>query len=125
MILPVALLLILMGAIGFFHARNLLLSQWQEAAVLKLQRAAHQIDMLLGQIKVRIEGLDNAAESDAPQEVFDWTIRRLETVEGVDRVAIAWESGGTRQTAAGNMSEMRMRANAHPRDLPPKAGYKR
>jgi sigma-B regulation protein RsbU (phosphoserine phosphatase) len=51
LILPVALLLILMGIAGFIYARNLLLSQWQEASILKLQRAAHQVDMRLSNVK--------------------------------------------------------------------------
>ena len=40
MIFPVLLLLIIMGIAGFVYARSLLLSQWREAAILKLQRAA-------------------------------------------------------------------------------------
>ena len=51
LILPVALLMVFIGFAGFFYARNLLLSQWQEAAVLKLQRAAHQVDMQLARGK--------------------------------------------------------------------------
>ena len=47
MLLPVALLLAIMGAIGFLYARNTLIQQWEEAAALKLQRAAHHVDMRL------------------------------------------------------------------------------
>ena len=45
--LPVAALLIGMGIVGFVYAKNSLLTQWREAAVLKLQRAAHDVDMRL------------------------------------------------------------------------------
>ena len=45
MIVPVTLLLIGMGIAGFLYARDLLLDQWREAAILKLQRAAHEADM--------------------------------------------------------------------------------
>ena len=51
LLLPVALLLIVMGFAGFIYARNILLSQWREASVLKLQRAAHQVDMRLMRVK--------------------------------------------------------------------------
>ena len=47
--------LIAMGVSGFFYARDLLLDQWREAAILKLQRAAHEIDMRLGRIKESIQ----------------------------------------------------------------------
>ena len=45
------ILLVLMGIVGFIYARNLLLTKWREASVLKLQRAAHQIDMRLARVK--------------------------------------------------------------------------
>jgi adenylate cyclase len=47
LLLPVALLLFLTGFVGFIFARNVLLDDWKEASVLKLQRAAHFIDMRL------------------------------------------------------------------------------
>ncbi len=47
MLLPVAFLLCIMGAVGFLYARNAILKQWEEAAILKLQRAAHHVDMRL------------------------------------------------------------------------------
>ena len=49
MFLPVALLLIAMGFVGFIYARDSLVSQWREAAILKLQRAAHQVDRNVSQ----------------------------------------------------------------------------
>jgi sigma-B regulation protein RsbU (phosphoserine phosphatase) len=51
MVLPVALLLFVMGTIGFIFARGAILQQWEEAALLKLQRAAHHVDMRLAQPK--------------------------------------------------------------------------
>ena len=38
MVLPVALLLFATGFVGFFYARDALLEQWEEAAILRLQR---------------------------------------------------------------------------------------
>lgn len=51
MLLPVALLMCVMGFAGFVYARNAILTQWEEAAVLKLQRAAHHVDMRLARPK--------------------------------------------------------------------------
>src|SRR5210317_567208 len=62
LILPVALLMVVIGLGGFFYARNLILSQWQEAAVLKLQRAAHQVDMQLARVKELIGIFHQAPE---------------------------------------------------------------
>jgi sigma-B regulation protein RsbU (phosphoserine phosphatase) len=47
LLLPVAILLFSVGVIGFVYIRQHLLTQWQEAAILRLQRAAHNVDMRL------------------------------------------------------------------------------
>lgn len=48
---PVILLLVAMGAAGFIYARQTIIAQWEEAAVLRLQRAAHLVDMRLSRPK--------------------------------------------------------------------------
>lgn len=47
LLVPVFLLTIGGGLLSFIYTRNLLLKQWNEAAVLRLARAAHDIDMRL------------------------------------------------------------------------------
>ena len=47
LLLPVTLLLFLTGFFGFLYARGIMLEEWREAALLKMQRAAHHIDMRL------------------------------------------------------------------------------
>jgi sigma-B regulation protein RsbU (phosphoserine phosphatase) len=81
MILPVALLMIGMGIAGFIYARDILLSQWQEAAVLKLERAAHQVDMHLSRIRDWIRALDKAAESSNPESIYLWVVEQLKAQE--------------------------------------------
>jgi sigma-B regulation protein RsbU (phosphoserine phosphatase) len=92
MIIPVALLLIGMGVAGFIYARDALLSQWQEAAVLKLQRGAHQVDMHLSRIRNWIHSLDTAAESSRPEIIFQWMVDQLKKQEGVARVDLTWQN---------------------------------
>ena len=48
LLVPTCLLLAGVGFGGYLFARNIMLQSWQEAAILKLQRAAHHIDMRLG-----------------------------------------------------------------------------
>ena len=55
LLLPVALFLFLTGLFGFIYARGTLLDEWRETAILKLQRAAHHIDMRLSRPIHRIE----------------------------------------------------------------------
>ncbi len=47
LLFPVFVLMFAGGALSFFYTRNLMLDQWHESAVLKLQRAAHDIEMRL------------------------------------------------------------------------------
>jgi sigma-B regulation protein RsbU (phosphoserine phosphatase) len=92
MILPVALLLIGMGMAGFIYGRAALLSQWQEAAVLKLQRGAHMVDMHLSRIRNWIHSLNAAAASSRPEIIFQWVVDQLKAQEGVVRVDLTWQN---------------------------------
>ncbi|MEN8173772.1 MAG: hypothetical protein ABFS03_12955, partial [Chloroflexota bacterium] len=63
LILPVSLILISAGTVGFLYARNKLLVQWNEAAILKLEKVAHQVDMRLSRPLELLEILYNANDS--------------------------------------------------------------
>ncbi len=98
MILPVALLLIGMGIAGFNYSREALLSQWQEAAVLKLQRGAHLVNMHLSRIRNWIHSLDKAAESSNPDIIFKWVTEQLKAQEGVVRLELTWQDNTANDT---------------------------
>ena len=97
---PVALLLLGMGFVGFIYARNSLLAQWREAAILKLQRAAHSVDMRLDRTKKWIEALDEAEGSQNPDLVYSWVVDELKKVEGVTRVDLTWIDKGAEASGA-------------------------
>ncbi len=90
LILPVALLLILMGTVGFFYARTLLLAQWREASILRLQRAAHQVDMRLERVKDWMRIFHGTSGSVEAAELHDLTIEQLKGLEAVDQVHLTW-----------------------------------
>ena len=110
---PVALLLISMGFAGFIYARNSLLDQWNEAAILRLQRAAHSVDMRLDRAKKWIKMLDGAGESQDPELVYSWIVDQLKKSEGVSRVKLTWSDNKTESSGASNqfrsMDQMRAR----------------
>lgn len=99
MILPVILLLIILGFAGFVYVRSLLLSQWREAAILKLQRAAHQVDMRLNRTKEWINVFHESAENQNRDRLNLWILEQLGRQEGVARVDLIWEDGHSDQTA--------------------------
>ena len=92
-LLPVALLLIGMGFVGFIYARNSLLVQWREAAILRLQRAAHQIDMRLARAKDWIRFFSEASESQEFPLLRSWAIEQLKQIESVDHVHLISDNG--------------------------------
>jgi hypothetical protein len=90
MFLPVALLLIAMGVAGFIYVRHSLLAQWGEAAALKLQRAAHEVDMRLGAAKAWLTLFHASGNDPNAVHYHGLVIRQLEKLQGVARVNLTW-----------------------------------
>jgi adenylate cyclase len=90
LILPVALLLFLAGVSGFIYIRNVLLNEWQEAAILKLERAAHYIDMRLDRSIEWIKMFHETAESRDGPATQELILTRLQNLKGVTNVNLKW-----------------------------------
>lgn len=87
-LLPVAVLLIGMGTASFFYARTKLLDQWGEAAMLRLERAAHQVDMRLNMPKIWLDLYQRTSEKPYAGWIQDDIIEQLKAVNGVSRVTL-------------------------------------
>ena len=90
MLLPVAILLFAMGFIGFIYARNHLLNQWGEATILRLQRAAHHIDMRLNVPRQILSIFNKSAGMPNANHIQNMVINQLKELEGVVRVKLTW-----------------------------------
>lgn len=93
LLLPVALLLFGIGLSGFIFAKDTMLKGWKEAALLKLQRAAHHIDMRLER---PIEWIEMFHKTGGAGEGFaspQWILQQLKTLEGVAGVDLEWKDG--------------------------------
>lgn len=95
LLLPVALFLFLTGLFGFIYARGTLLDEWRETAILKLQRAAHHIDMRLSRPIHRIEMFHETAGGHGGHTVQEWILRQLKELEGVTEVKLRWAQNRT------------------------------
>lgn len=84
--LPVALFLGASGLLGYSYIRTGLVQDWQEIAVLRLERAAHQMDMRLHVIHQWMEAY--AAADQEP--IRAWVIQKLREHPGVTRVEVTW-----------------------------------
>ena len=117
-LLPVALLLIATGLLGLIYARKSLLDEWKEAAILKLERAAHYIDMRLGTPLSMIDVLDEIPAGQSGRAVMAWHFRRLEKLKGVAEINLRWSKDKTElpehtegidQPSSSALSERRLR----------------
>ena len=90
LILPVALFLFLTGFFGFLYARGILLDEWQEAAILKMQRAAHHIDMRLTRPVEWINMFHKTSGHRGDFAIQEWLLNQLKELEGVIKVNLEW-----------------------------------
>lgn len=88
LLLPITLILVGAGAYGFSYARKTILSQWNEAAILKLERAAHQIDMRLAKPIELLNLYFKSGASLKGRANQQWILQQLEALDGVTDVQI-------------------------------------
>ncbi len=87
---PVFLILIVMGSVGFIYTRNVLLNQWGETVVARLQKAAHHIDMRLNRPKEFLMLLQDNSKADTQHLVHSLIIEQLKRMDGVVDVKVDW-----------------------------------
>jgi len=90
-LLPAGLLLLLTGVFGFIYMRGTLLDEWQDASIVKLQRAAHQIDMRLGRITDWIQMFHKTSDSSGGPMIQEWILDQLRSLKGVTRAELKWK----------------------------------
>lgn len=90
LLLPVALLLLGVGILGFTYASQNMFALWREATTLQLQRSAHLIDMRLGRIKEWLQMFHRTGSEVDSATVQEWLIDQLRNQEGVTEVNLNW-----------------------------------
>jgi adenylate cyclase len=90
LLLPVATLLFIMGFVGFIFARATMLDEWREAAILKLQRAAHHMDMRLSRPIEWMEMFHKTGHYQGDFTIQQWILDQLKDLEGVTKVDLQW-----------------------------------
>ncbi len=95
LLLPVACLLFLTGILGFFYARQVMLKQWREASIVKLQRAAHIIDLRLGRPIKWVEMFHKTGGERGEYALQRWILSQLQELEGVTKVRLLWLNQGS------------------------------
>ncbi len=100
---PTLLLLLTLSGSGFLFVRNILLNQWGETAVVKLQRTAHFIDMELRRPKDLLLLLQSVEGADANRKTFNHIIEQIKGLQGVVGVKVEWPTKDRMQETASPM----------------------
>jgi class 3 adenylate cyclase len=97
LLLPIGFLLFLIGLFGFFYMRDALLDEWRDASIVKLERAAHQIDMRLDRIMNWIQMFHEASENRGGPLIQDWILDQIKKTKGVTQVQLKWNNDDVSQ----------------------------
>lgn len=87
-LLPTATLLLVFGIAGFLYARDKMLMQWGEAAILKLERAAHNVDMRLAVPRIWFSLFQASFLKPFSRPVQDLILKQMREMEGVLEVTV-------------------------------------
>jgi adenylate cyclase len=127
LVTPVVLILMVAGISGFFYARDILLDQWNEGVMLKLERATHDIDMRLARPVELMEMFSKSGAARPDASLLEAIVRELETLQGVVRTNVSWHFSATggrgqenRNSAADRGRFMRFQQGAFTKISPPK-----
>lgn len=100
LILPVAIFLMVTGMSGYVYIRNSLLQEWQETAILRLERAAHQIDMRLQLLRQWMEALAQTDSGPHRAALQEWVLKQLQGQAGVTQARLTWGEARPGESAA-------------------------
>lgn len=95
LVLPVTLFLLVIGVFGYRFIQGLLFKEWQEIAILRLERAAHQLDMRLHAQMQWMETFARAGQDPRGQEIQRWLLQQITSQPGVSQVNLSWEKAAT------------------------------
>ena len=101
LLVPVTLFLLGFGVLGYRFIQNILFTEWQEIAILRLERAAHQMDMRLHGQMQWMETFARAGQDPQGEEIQGWLLAQIESQPGVSQVNLSWEkAAGTKSRTA-------------------------
>ncbi|WP_163339852.1 SpoIIE family protein phosphatase [Desulfopila sp. IMCC35008] len=93
-LLPTFLIMASIGGIGQRLVRQVLLEQWQETAITKLQRSAHYVDMRLMRPKEILRFLQNKEQKNLQWNEIKLLLDQLHSLDGVVQVNHEWNDKG-------------------------------
>ncbi len=109
-ILPTMIILLVVGVVCLRLARDVLLEQWEQTAVARMQQAAHHVDMLLMQPKELLFMYQENLEQNQNRRVASYLLDEIRQQEGVITAQVIWYNNESRSGERGHVMEgMRVR----------------
>lgn len=97
-ILPLCLVLLIAGSIGMELIEKVLLDQWQETAISKMERSAHQVDMRLMRPKEILHFFQQNRDSQLNQTDERLLTAQLKNIDGVVQVIYTKQEPNIKKT---------------------------
>ena len=85
LVVPVTLFLLGFGVFGYRFIQGILFKEWQEIAILRLERAAHQMDMKLHEQMEWMESFARAGQDSQGEDIQRWLLQQMKAQPGVSR----------------------------------------
>ncbi|MDO9532540.1 MAG: adenylate/guanylate cyclase domain-containing protein [Deltaproteobacteria bacterium] len=91
LVVPLTLFLLGFGFFGYRFIQDMLFKEWGEIAILKLERAAHQMDMKLHEQTEWMESFARAGQDSQGEGIQRWLLKQEKAQPGVHQVTLTWE----------------------------------
>lgn len=95
--LPVLLTLVMMGGVSLLLIRTVLLEQWHQIALARLERSATMVDLRLQRPKRLLMLFQKEAGKEMNRQVARFLIERIKNLDGVIDVTLEWYDNAGRQ----------------------------
>ena len=93
-LLPAFCVLLAMGGVSLLLVREVLLGQWQQTAIAKLERSAQMVDFRLLRMKRLLQLFQGEAGKEMNRQVSKFLMERIRSSEGVVDVKFDWYGDG-------------------------------
>lgn len=93
LMLPTLLVLLLMGVVSLILTRQVMLKQWEQTTIARMQTAAHEVDMRLLRPKRLLMLYQELAGEKYNRNVSQFILERLRSLEGIVEVNLVWTKG--------------------------------
>lgn len=105
LVLPVAIFLTVTSILEYVYIRTIILEEWQESTTLRLERAARQIDLRLGQLLAGMQAFAQTGGTPMGDMKQEWLLNKLQAQEGVKLARLSWKEPGSAAEATGGEKE--------------------